>query len=133
MESCYNLCSLGGVERQPTAIIGDRASFEGYISVLTPIERLNREAKATGGDIGFLNDAIAFKAASVMYDEQANPARMYFLNPEFLKLYWLRGAWLKMKAPVEPANQFTIVNRVLTVANLCATARRHLGVVTGIN
>ena len=134
MTSIFNQCSLGGTDRVPTGIVTDRATFEGYESLLVNVERLVRDTpKAMGGDIAFLNDAIAFKGKPIMYDEQATAGYVYFLNNQFLKVKFLRGGWMKMKDPVEPANQLARVHRILTVANLTSTARRHLGVVTGVN
>ena len=133
-ESIHNKCSLGGTEKKPTGLVSDRTSFEGYISTLTNITRL---VKDSGGDatpdIGWLNDAIAFKGVPYIYDENATSATCYFVNKNFLKLTVLRGGWMKMKEAVEPANQLAIVHRVMTVGNLCASARRHLGVVTSIS
>jgi hypothetical protein len=39
---------------------------------------------------------------------------------------------MQMFDPISPANQFTRVNRVLSVLNLATEASRHLGVVTAI-
>jgi hypothetical protein len=39
---------------------------------------------------------------------------------------------MKMKEPVEPADQFATIYRILTVAQLCTSARKYLGVVTAI-
>jgi len=128
----YNQCSLGGVEMTPTAIITDLASFSGYESTLTNIERLVRETKATGGDSGFLNDAINYKGAGVFYDEDAQAGAARFLNPKALKFMYLKGAWLKMEPPVDPSNQLTSVTRVYTFGNLGTNGSRYLGVVSGI-
>ncbi len=128
--SVFNQCSLGGTERIPTGIVSDRATFEGYEGLLVAVEKINREAKATGGDIAFINDAIAFKGKPWVYDEQATANQVYLVNNNFLKLAYLKGGWLKMKDPVEPANQLATVYRVMTVGNLCTSASRHLGVVT---
>lgn len=134
LESVHNQCSLGGTEKKPTGVVTDRASFEGYIATLTNIERLVKDSGGSADpDLGWLNDAIEFKGLPMVYDEQANAARAYMVNKNFLKLLILQGAWLKMLAPVEPSNQLARIHRVMTVGNLCASARRHLGVVTGIN
>jgi hypothetical protein len=132
MTTVYNQCSLGGTEKTPTGIITDRATFEGYESLLVAVERINKDTKAIGGDIAFLNDAINFKGKPMMYDEQAPAGLCYFLNSNYLKVWYLKGGWMKMKDPVEPANQLSRVHRILTVANMGSTARRHLGVVTAI-
>jgi hypothetical protein len=133
-ESIHNQCSLGGTEKKPTGVVTDRASFEGYVTLLTQIERLvkdgNGEAEA---DLGWLNDGIQFKGIPMVYDEQCTAGVMYFVNKNYLKLTVLKGGWMTMKKPVDPANQLATVHRVMTVGNLCPAARRHLGVVTAIS
>ena len=133
MTSVYNQCSLGGTERVPTGLISDRATFEGYESLLTNIERLYREDAERDGDIAFLNDAIAFKGKPYVYDEQAPANEVFFLNNKYLKVSYLKGGWMKMKDAVEPANQLARIHRVITVCNMTASARRHLGVVDSIS
>ena len=134
MRSIYNQCSLGGTEKIPTGMVTDRNSFQGYESLLVDIERL---VKDSGGeseaDLGWLNEAIQFKGCPLVYDEQCPAATLYAINKAFLKLTTLKGAWLKNKEPVEPANQLAIIHRVMTVGNLCVSARRHLGVITAIS
>jgi hypothetical protein len=132
MTSVFNQCTLGGTERQPTGGITDRASFEGYEGLLVAVEKIEREARATGGDIAFLNDAIMFKGKPLMYDESCPAGLLYWVNNKYLKCYYLKGAWMQMFDPISPANQFTRVNRVLSVLNLATEASRHLGVVTAI-
>jgi hypothetical protein len=128
--SVFNQCSLGGTEKVPTGLVSDRTTFEGYEGLLVNIERLYREDAKNDGDIAFLNDAIAFKGKPWIYDENATAAQVQLVNNNYLKLSYLKGGWMKMKEPVEPANQLSRVYRVMTVGNLCASARRHLGVVT---
>lgn len=132
-ESIHNQCSLGGTEKKPTGVVTDRASFEGYMSLLVEIERLVKDGNGNAeADLGWLNDAIQFKGIPMVYDEQCTAGVMYFTNKNFLKLTVLKGGWMTMKKPVDPANQLATVHRVMTVGNLCASARRHLGVVTAI-
>lgn len=133
MESVHNQCSLGGTDKKPTGIVTDRTSFEGYLSTLTKIERLVKDSGGSADpDIGWLNDAVEFKGIPLVYDEQCPAGSMWFLNKQFLKLVVLQGGWLKMLKPVDPSNQLATVHRVMTVGNLCASARRHLGIVNGI-
>lgn len=128
----FNQCSLGGVESTPTSVITDRATFEGYESLLVAVEKIERQAKATGGDIAFLNDAIQFKSAAMYYDEDATAGEMRFLNAKYLKCMYLKGAWMKMKEPVEPANGLSRIYRAYTFGNLGTNGSRYLGVVTAI-
>jgi hypothetical protein len=134
LESVHNQCTLGGTDRKPTGIVTDRTSFEGYISTVTQIERLVKDSNGGADpDLGWLNDAIQFKGVPMVYDEQAPAGRAYFLNKNFLKLIVMQGGWMKMLKPVDPANQLATVHRVMSVLNLCASARRHQGVVTSIS
>lgn len=131
--SVHNQCSLGGVEKKPTGLVSDRASFEGYHKILTDVVNLVKDSGGSADpDIGWENEALAFMGIPYVYDEQAPPTTAYFVSKNFLNLVVLRGAWQKMKTPVEPSNQLMRVHRVFTVGNLCATARRHLGVVTSV-
>lgn len=133
LESVHNQCSLGGTDKKPTGIVTDRVSFEGYISTLTQIERLVKDSEGEADpDLGWLNDAIQFKGLPMVYDEQAPAQHAYEVNKAFLKLLILQGAWLKMLKPVDPSNQLATIHRVMTVGNLCCSARRHQGVVTNI-
>ncbi len=135
MTLLFNTCSLGGTERVPTGIITSQTVFQGYESKLVAVERLVRNSNKAEDvtDIAFINDAMAFKGKPIVYDEQCAPSdSLYMLNNNFLKLAYLKGAWLKMKEAVEPANQLAIIHRCMTVGNLTTSASRHLGVVTAI-
>lgn len=134
LEDIHNQCSLGGTEKKPTGLVTDRTSFQGYLSLLTVIERLVKDSNGDpAADLGWLNDAIEFKGIPMVYDESCTAATAYFTNKNFLKLTILKGGWMTMKKPVDPANQLATVHRVMTVGNLCASARRHLGSVTAIS
>lgn len=134
LRSIHNQCSLGGTDRRPTGVVSDRASFEGYESTLVQIERLVKDGNGEADpDLMWLNNAIRFKGIPYIYDENATAATAYFVNKNYLKLAVLKGAWMLMKDPVEPANQLTRVHRVMSVLNLSSPARRHLGVVTTIS
>jgi hypothetical protein len=133
MTSVFNQCTLGGNDRQPTGGVTDRATFEGYEGLLVAVERIVKaDGKAGAGDIAFINDSINFKGKPLMYDESCPAGLLYWVNNKFLKLFYLKGGWMTMKPGVQPANQLSIINRVFSVCNLCAEARRHLGVVTAI-
>lgn len=132
MRTVYNKCSRGGVKEAPTAWITDRPSFEGYESLLVANERYNKDGKLRGGDAGFSNSALLFKGAEGLYDEDAVAGNLYFLNPDFLKLVYYKGGWMKMYPEVDPANQLANVHKVATFAQLCTNESRRLGVVTSI-
>jgi len=132
LKTVYNRCSLGGVEMTPTSIITDRDTFGGYESTLVDVLRITRDAKAGGGDIGFLNEAIQFKGAKLYYDEDAPAGEARFLNPKVLKFMYLAGAWLKMQPAVNPANQLAEVHKCFTFGNMGTSGSKYLGVVSAI-
>lgn len=134
MRSVYNQCSNGGTEFEPTAALTSRTVFEGYESLLTSLERYNKDGSGQrGATVDFKNSALQFKGANVMYDEDASPSdSLYFVNSKFLKIVYLRGGWMKMKEPVEPANQLAQVYRMFSTLNMATNNSRRLGVVYDI-
>jgi hypothetical protein len=133
MRTTFNKCSRGGTKEVPDGIITARAIFEGYEGTLIANERYMMSGKPSKGDGAFANDALAFKAAPVMYDEDCSPTdSMYFLNSKYLKFVYLQGGWMKMYPEVDPANQLANVHKVATFGNLCTNNSRRLGVVYSI-
>jgi hypothetical protein len=132
MRSIYNQCSLGGVIAAPTAALTNRTVFEGYESLLIANERFTTDDKQNDGHGAFQNAALKFKGATLFYDEDLSLSSCYFYNPKYLKLIYLKGAWMKMKEKVEPSNQLSMVYRLYTIANLGTNNSRHCGVVNAI-
>ena len=132
MRSVYAQCSRGGSNEAPTAAITTRTVFLGYQSLLVPNERFAKADKPRGGDLGWKQDAIQFNGADVFYDEDAPSGNLYFVNPKFMKLVYLKGGWMKMKDKIEPYNQLAAVQRVFTIANMATNNSRRLGVVSSI-
>ena len=106
--------------------------MEGYEGTLTPNVRYASSDQSKKGDAAFLNEALRFKGADVYYDEDAPTGNAYFINPDYLKVVYLKGGWMKMYPEVDPANQLSNVHKVATFANMGTNASRHLGVVTAI-
>ena len=132
MRSIYNQCSRGGMIDAPTAALTTRTVFEGYESLLLATERFTTDDKKNDGQGAFANSSLKFKGSTLFYDEDLDTDNLYFYNPKFLKLIYLKGAWMKMKDRIEPANQLAAIQRVFTVAQLATNNSRRLGVVTAI-
>jgi hypothetical protein len=132
MRSIYNQCSRGGMIDAPTAGLTTRTVFQGYEGLLIANERFTTDDKSNNGQGAFQNASLKFKGATLFYDEDLDTDNLYFYNPKFLKLIYLKGAWMKMKDRIEPANQLAAIQRVFTVANLATNNSRRLGVVTAI-
>jgi hypothetical protein len=132
LRSIYNQCSRGGMIDAPTAILTTRTVFQGYEGLLIANERFTADDKSNNGQGAFENASLRFKGASMFYDEDLDTDNAYLYNPKFLKLVYLKGAWMKMKDRIEPANQLAAIQRVFTVANLATNNSRRLGVVSAI-
>lgn len=130
MRSIYNLCASGVARDTPDFGVTDRASFEGYESLLTTNERLIRNGKNDKGISGYKGDQIAFKDIDIAYDADCTASAMYLLNLDTLYIRYL--AWMKAYPPGTPVNQFLDVVKVLTIAQLCTDNPRRLGVITAI-
>lgn len=133
MDECYDRCSRGGTMDVPTAAITSRAVFEGYKRGLTSNERYVMDAKPKKADGAFDNEALAFRALPLRYDEDITPVDdVYFLNNKALKFVYLQGAWMKAKPEIEPANQLAAIVRIFTFGNFAVNNSRRLGVVYDI-
>lgn len=132
MRSIYNQCSRGGMIDAPTAALTTRTVFQGYEGLLVANERFQVDDKDNNGQGAFANASLKFKGASLFYDEDLDVDSMFLFNPKFLKLIYLKGAWMKMKDRIEPANQLAAIQRLFTVANLATNQSRRLGVITAI-
>lgn len=130
MRSIYNLCSNGVGSQHPTFAVTTRTVFEGFEGLLLANERFTSKDE---GDGGFKNEVLKFKGCKLSYDNDCTSAALYFLNPQFIKLAYKRGAWFKMRPAVNPANQTIDVLLIRTMANLIVTNPRRLGVVTAIS
>lgn len=129
MRTVYNNCSLGGVKMTPKCAIFDQTTFQGYEGILLANERIVTEDKRKHADAGILTGALMFKDIPAFYDEDAPSARVNFMNNEVLKFTYLKGGWMKMMDPIDPANALTTTYRVGTAGNLGTSASRHLGCV----
>jgi hypothetical protein len=130
MRSIYNLCSNGIGDQHPKFGVTDRTTFEAYESLLVANERF---ADKKSGDGGFSNEVLKFKGVLLSYDNACPAGTMYFLNPQFYKLVYKTGSWMKAKPKVTPANQTVDIVPIRTMCNTIATAPRRLGVITAIS
>jgi hypothetical protein len=127
--SMYNTCAVGVSGTPPTDVLTDKTVFEAYEGKLVAIERIVDKKMA---DIGFKNDVLKFKGASIGYDASCTAGYAYFYSPEFIKLVYQKGRWQKMFDAVEGA-QFAKLFKTASVIQLIALESRRLGVVTGIS
>lgn len=130
MRSIYNLSSNGVGDQHPTFGVTDRTVFEGYESLLVANERFMDKKS---GDGGFKNEVLKFKGMLLSYDNACTASAMYMLNPQFYKMIYKTGSWMRAKPAVTPANQTVDIIPVRTMANTVAIQPRRLGVITAIS
>jgi len=131
MRSIYNLCSSGVGMQTPDFAVSSRTVFEGYESLSVTIERLNRSAVTDKLLSGYKGDHIMFKDIPFAYDAACAPTdSCYILNRRNLFIRYM--LWMKAFPPVNPANQFADVVKILSIFNLVSDNPRRLGVVTAI-
>jgi hypothetical protein len=130
MRTTYNACSKGYNGNHPKVGVSGLAPFAGYESLLVANERFTSKDQ---GDGGFKNGTLKFKGMDLGYDERVADTRMYFLNPDGLKLVVGKGHWMKMGKDIEAINQFSYVRKFHSFLQLCVTEPRLLGVIHSIS
>lgn len=130
MRNIYNSCSHGVNDAHPTMCVTTQTVFEGYEGLLLANERFTSKESGEGA---FKNESLKFKGAMIAYDNDCPAGLVYLLNPQFLKLVYKSGAWMKARAPINPANQTVDIISIRSNANLVAIQPRRLGVVTAIS
>ena len=129
MRTTFNACSKGFGGNHPKFIAAGQTPFEIYESLLTPNERFNDKSS---GDAGFANGTLKFKNVDIGYDERIAATRMYFLNPDGIKLAVGKGHWMKMGKEIESINGFTKVKKFHSFLQLYLVEPRLLGVIHSI-
>ena len=130
MRSIYNACSKGYDGNHPKVIASGLAPFEGYEGLLITNERFTSKDK---GDGGFKNSTLKFKGADIGYDERIASTRMYFLNPDGIKLVVGKGHFLKQGKEIESINSNARVKKFHSYLQFVLKEPRLLGVITAIS
>jgi hypothetical protein len=130
MRTMYNACSKGFGGNHPKVIAGGLTGFEIYESLLTANERVHDKSS---GDAGFSNGTLKFKKVDIGYDERITTNKMFFLNPDGIKLAVGKGHWMKMGKEIESINQFTKVKKFQSFLQLYLVEPRLLGVIHSIS
>lgn len=132
LTSLYNSASQGYNGVTPSFCVTTQTVFQGYESLLVALERYDRTSSNDTGVSGFKGSKLQFKDISMAYDAACTSGRAYLLNGKFFKLAYAKGFWMKPYEPVDPANQFGDVFKVLSVCVPIVTNSRKLAVATAI-
>lgn len=130
MRNIYNACSKGYSGNHPKVVVSGLAPFAGYEGLLIANERFTDKKS---GDGGFKNTTLKFKGADIGYDERIDNGRMYFLNPDGLKLVVGKGHFLKQGKEIESINSNTHVKKFHSYLQFVLKEPRILGVLTAID
>jgi hypothetical protein len=101
--------------------------FEAFEALMAPNIRFESTAM---GDLGFEN--VAYKGATVLFDNDCPSASWYFLNSKYLQFTKHSGTWLKMGPFVSPVNQDAKTALVISMGELVTDVRRAHGYLTSI-
>jgi hypothetical protein len=130
--SAYNTASAGYLGVPPSFIVTTQTVFQGFESLLVANERYDRHNIDDKGVSGFKGDSLMCKTMPMSYDAACTSGVAYLLNGKFFKLAYAKGFWMKAYEPVDPANQYADVFKVLSVCVPIVTNSRKLAVVSVI-
>lgn len=131
MTTAYNSASNGIGQQNPTFAVTTQTVFEGYESLATPIERLERANSSDKLVRGYKGQNVMFKDIPLGYSPGCPSGNCYILNNRNLHFIYMQ--WMKGEAAVRPADAFYDVFKVLTIGNLTTDNPRRLAVVSGID
>lgn len=128
MRSAYNSASVGGKDA-PTLIVTSQALYESYEALFTNVAisggGSNFSTMSAGrkqmADGGF--QTLEFKGVPIIWDEQCQSDRMYFVNTKHMKLVMHKDANFKTTDFVKPENQDARVAQILVMGNLTCNRR----------
>lgn len=115
-----NLCTKG--RDKPDLHLTTQSLYEKYESLLQPHLRLTNTKAA---DAGFEN--LAFKSATVFYDDYCGTGDWYLLNSKYLKLKVHSKVWMTPSPFVKPPGQDAKYMQYLSYGNLTVSNSRRLG------
>lgn len=126
-ENGYNSASNGPGKENPTFMVSDQVTFEGYGSKVTVNERIVRDGVGDKAIIGMKSQSYYFKDIPYAYDAACLANTAYILNDRNLQFVYMQ--WQKGEEAVRPADAFYDVFKVLTIGNLVTNNPRRLSVV----
>lgn len=107
---------------RPDGLFTTQSVYEAYEALATPNIRFEGTAMA---ELGF--DAISFRGAEVIFDNDCPSAEFYFLNSQYLEFVKHASCWSKMGDFKQPVNQDAKTALVLFMGELLTDVRRAHG------
>jgi hypothetical protein len=112
---------------RPSVVTADSGNWDRYHALLQPQQRFQDAQSAKGGF-----SSLMFQGIPVLDDAQCPSGYMFFLNEDYLKLYYHKDANFKFEAFAKPINQDVKVAKILWMGALASSNNRMHGVLTAI-
>lgn len=125
MQSRHNLCSIGS--DQPTVVMTTRSLYNSYYALLQPQQRFTDADTAKGGF-----DALMFNGIPVISDSHCPSGYMYFLNEDYLNLYYHPQEDFRFEAFQQPVNQNVKVAKIFWMGAFGSSNNRMHGVMSAL-
>ncbi|MEM3335464.1 MAG: phage major capsid protein [Thermoplasmata archaeon] len=130
MRTAFNTASQGGLDH-PNLIVTTQTLFEKYESMATSMIQLNvptpKDVK-TLADLGF--QVLQYKGQPIVWDEQCESGKMYFLNLNHMKLVVHKDANFTASDFVKPENQDARIAQILFMGNLTCDRRKSFALLS---
>jgi len=130
MRTMYNTLSKYNRQDTPDMLVTTQTINEYYENKLDVIHRI---VDTKNADLGFPSDALQFKGAKIIWDENATSGVIYFLNSRHLELVVHADADFQNMPFVQAINQDAKTSQILSQLELCTDERRKHGKLTGIS
>ncbi|HEV8217415.1 MAG TPA: phage major capsid protein [Gemmatimonadaceae bacterium] len=127
LDNGYNSASNGPGKENPTCVVCDQPTFEGFHARLVLNERIVRDSTGNKGMTGFKSQDLMFKDIPIFYDGACRANTAYLLNDRNLLFVYMQ--WMKGEPAIRPVDGFYDVFKVLTIGNLTTNNPRRLAVV----
>lgn len=117
---------------KPTVHMMDPATYNRYENTIQPLERFTRSGGGGGqaGDAAF--GSLTWKQAPCEWDDAAPANAWYMENTNVLHFVVHQDAYWKPTGRERPVDQDAYSEHLLLMGELCCSAPRHLGVLSGI-
>jgi hypothetical protein len=142
MRRMYNDCSLGRGRMTPDFIVTTQIGYEAYEAVMDPNMRFSNNGDQ---NVGFKNQNLVFRNASLFWDDYCQSGIMYFLNSKVMRLVVMPGrdggvnsgedrdrGDFRTEPFQTPINQDGKVAKFFWMGQLTSSNCRHLGKSTGL-
>jgi hypothetical protein len=111
--------------RPPDLILTTQTLYQKYMDLARARMAMNWVPDPRVADLGF--DQAVFKGKPIVFDVDAASGDVYYLDFEYLKLYYHRDFNWEVSMPTELPAQHVLANKIIWIGNQCTSMRRLQG------